>query len=197
MGLKICLISHIAGKRTWKKKGVQQLLHSLLFVCTGRHNRERQPQKPPLQALELLLSSKRDQCRAPRLHTTPSPPGNAEPGALTEQRTKSLDKNRRKMLPLNNCCLNYNSRHLRPIGASLFWSDFCNSSFFRWAQSRHTSKPSSGLRVAGSSNSCTCTCCWPWPSTSATTVCPCAHRTLLYTLLHLYSKATSHKARNR
>lgn len=131
MGLKICLISQIAGKRKRESNKARTLLHSLLFVCTGRHNRERQPQKPPLQALELLLSSKRDQCRARRLHTTPSPPGNAEPGALTKQRTKSLDKNRRKMLPINNYCLNYNSRHLRPIGASLFLSDFCNSSFFR------------------------------------------------------------------
>lgn len=57
-------------------------LHNLLFVCTEIHNREHLPQKSLLQGLELLLSSKKDPCRALLLHMTPSPLGIAAPDAL-------------------------------------------------------------------------------------------------------------------
>lgn len=128
------------------KQKVCVCVHDLLFVCTEIHSREHQPHKTPLPALEPLMSSKRDPCRALLLHTTPSPPGNAVPGVLkhtqthirwlcrqmkTEKRQWQMQMYTMKTIYCFNTIINSICLHLRPIGASLFLSDLSNSTFFR------------------------------------------------------------------
>lgn len=80
-----------------------------LFVCTRKHSKEHQPHNSPLPAPGLLLSSKRDPCRALQLHMTPNLPGNAVPAVLKQTKQVTVqtdDKNKtKKRKGSGNACL--------------------------------------------------------------------------------------------
>lgn len=103
---------------------------SLPSVCIEKHSREHQLHTTPLPALEPLLSSKRDPYKVLLQHTTPDPLETGVPVVLKDKRANMINK-KNLWASANVDTKDYRSINLRPIGASLFLSDFSNSAFFR------------------------------------------------------------------